>query len=153
MNVSRKVLLARPHPFIVAEMAPFLAQLGYAPLRLHSIEDLAAAAPGAAGAVVSLAVGSTLRASAAEVLAPLRRYNPRAPTLFASLLEFDAARAVLALLAEKSGVSARIVGVDPGNSHSAELGKPDTFFYVAKSDFETPGRRELFGRMLLRHFV
>jgi hypothetical protein len=152
MNVQKQVLLARPHPFIVAEMAPFLTQLGYAPVRLHSVEELAAA-PSAAGAVISLAVGSAIPATAADVFAALRRHHPVVPVLFASLLEFDTARGVLAALAEKAGISARIIGVDSGNSGGGDLGKPDTFFYVAKSDFEAPARRKLVGAMLRRHFA
>jgi hypothetical protein len=118
---------------------------------VHSIEELAAT-PRAVGAVISLAVGSTIPESAAEVFAALRRHNARVPVLFASLLEFDVARSVLAGLAEKTGVSAVFIGVDAGSSHDRDLGKPNTFFYVAKSDFDTPAQRELFGRMLSRHF-
>lgn len=152
MNTSKEVLLARPHPFIVAEMAPFLMQLGFTPVRLQSIQEPATPRASVAGAVISLAVGSTIPESAAEVFTALRQHNARVPVLFASLLEFDSARSVLAGLAEKTGVSAKLIGVGSGNSHDPDFGKPDTFFYVAKSDFETPTQRELVGRMVLRHF-
>lgn len=152
MNVNREVLLARPHPFIAGEMAPFLTQLGFAPVRLHSLDGLAASTPSAVGAVISLAVGSTIPETAAEVFAALRRHNPRVPVSFASLLEFDTARRVLAGLAEKTGVSATIIGVGSDNLQDRDLGNANTFFYIAKSDFETPTQRELVGRMLSRHF-
>jgi hypothetical protein len=153
VNVHKEVLLARPHPFIVAEMVPFLTQLGFTPVRLHSVAELAAATPRAVGAVISLAVGSTIPESAAEVLTALRRHDVRIPLLFASLLDFDTARSVLAGLAEKTGVGAKLIGVGAADSHDRDLGKPETFLYVAKSDVETPAQRELVGRMLLRHFA
>lgn len=153
MNVSKEVLLARPHPFIVAEMVPFLTQLGFTPVRLHSVPELAAATPRAVGAVISLAVGSTVPESAAEVFTALRRHHARMPVLFASLLDFDTARSMLAALAGKTGVAAKLLGVGSADSHDRDLGRPDTFFYVTKSDFETPAQRESVGRMLLRHFA
>jgi hypothetical protein len=45
VNANREILLARPHPFIVAEMVPFLVQLGFTPVRLNSAAELAAATP------------------------------------------------------------------------------------------------------------
>lgn len=153
MNANREILLARPHPFIVAEMAPFLTRLGFAPVRLHSVAELAAATPRAVGAVISLAVGSTVPESAAQVFTALRRHHARMPVLFASLLDFNTARSVLAGLAETTGVGAKLIGAGSADSHDRDLGKPDTFLYLAKSDLETPAQRELVGRMLLRHFA
>ena len=153
MNVSKEVLLARPHPFIVAEMAPFLAQLGFVPVRLHSVAELAAATLRAVGTVISLAIGSTVPESAAQVFTALRQHNARMPVLFASLLDFDMARGVLIGLAEQTRVRAEVVGAGNADEHNRALGKPDTFLYVAKSDFETPVQRKRVGEMLQRHFV
>jgi len=153
VNANREILLARPHPFIVAEMAPFLVQLGFTPVRLNSVAELAVAMPRPVGAVIALAVGSTIPESAAQVFTVLRRHHARMPVLFVSLLDFDTARSVLAGLAGKTEVGAKLIAASSIDSHDHDLGKPDTFLYVAKSDLETPEQRELVGQMLLRHFA
>ena len=64
------VLLARPHPVIVAEMAPLLRNLGLVPVRLESPHDLSnSCADALCRRVVSLAVSSSVSASLDTALA------------------------------------------------------------------------------------
>ncbi|HUW39232.1 MAG TPA: hypothetical protein VMV91_18070, partial [Rhodocyclaceae bacterium] len=63
------ILLARPHPFIVAEMAPLLGDLGYAPIKLASLADMdSLASTRLRGAIISLAISSSTGATAAETV-------------------------------------------------------------------------------------
>lgn len=58
--MNKTVLLARPHPFIVAEMKPFLEQSGYNAVKPEKLDDMASIARSSAGAAISLAVSSAL---------------------------------------------------------------------------------------------
>lgn len=40
MAIEKRVLLARPHAFIVSEMRPFLVSAGYLPVRVETLEQL-----------------------------------------------------------------------------------------------------------------
>ncbi len=40
MAIEKRVLLARPHAFIVSEMRPFLVGAGYVPVRVETLEQL-----------------------------------------------------------------------------------------------------------------
>lgn len=145
MHANKRVILARPHPFIVAEMAPFLTELGFAPVRLNSVQELTSLGPAGAGAVISLAVGSTIPESAGDIFSALRRHDARVPV--AARLQFRARRSCRIGREDRSQRDVhrcRFRQIAGSGSRS--------FFYVTKSDFEAPARRELFGRMLLRHF-
>lgn len=87
--MTKTVLLARPHPFIVAEMKPFLEHCGSAAAKLENMADLSMRSTSYAGAVISLAVSSSVGESAAEVFTRLRQDAPRVPVLFAAMLAFD----------------------------------------------------------------
>ncbi|MBW8302008.1 MAG: helix-turn-helix transcriptional regulator [Hydrogenophaga sp.] len=107
--MSRQVLLARPHPFIVNEMKPWLEQGGYSVQRPDHVDDLASHARACVGAVISLAVSSSMAASAADVLKIVRQANPSLPILFAALrpylLEKPGAMHTVESLAELAGMS------------------------------------------------
>ncbi len=128
--MSNSVLLARPHPFIVAEMKPLLEQRGYTTTKLEWLADLPNLVGGAAGAVISLALTSPIEASAEEVFAKLRRTAPHLPVIFAALLDVKPALAKLEEIARSAGVEATVLGVEAGNENSMVLGKPETFLYV-----------------------
>ena len=87
--MAKIVLLARPHPFIVAEMKPYLEQAGYISHKLENLSDLGAQAKSAAGAVVSLALSSSVGESAEEIFKLLRKDAPHVPVLFAAMLTLD----------------------------------------------------------------
>ncbi|MDP3672642.1 MAG: hypothetical protein WA191_17545 [Telluria sp.] len=151
--MTRTVLLARPHPFIVAEMKPFLEHGGYASSKLESLTDLAVQAPGCVGAVISLAVSSSVGTSAGDVFTRLHQEFPRVPVLFASMLELDAIQGSLARIARNAGVQATIIGVASGNENAGALRKPGTFVYISKADLADPTRRAIAARIVQRHFL
>lgn len=150
--MTKTVLLARPHPFIVAEMKPFLEHGGYAAAKLENLADLAMQASSSAGVVISLAISSSIGASAYEIFSQLRQGAPRTPVLFAAMLDFEASKGNLGRLAEQAGIQATILGVAAGNESAAALGKPDTFLYISKDDLADPARRAIASRMVQRHF-
>ncbi len=150
--MRKTVLLARPHPFIVAEMKPFLEHGGFDATKLENLADLATQARGSAGVVISLAVSSSLGESAQEVFTRLREAAPDVPVLFAGMLALDKSTPSLERLATHAGIDATIVGVTPGNERAAALGKPQTFLYLSKDDLADATRRAIALRMVQRHF-
>lgn len=150
--MTKTVLLARPHPFIVAEMKPLLEYSGYAAAKLENLADLATQARSSAGVVISLAVSSSVGESAAEVFTQIRQGVPRVPVLFAAMLPLDKIQSSLERLAKHAGVQATILGVAAGNENAAALGKPETFLYISKDDLTDTTRRAIASRMVQRHF-
>ncbi|NMM27768.1 MAG: hypothetical protein HHJ12_10895 [Glaciimonas sp.] len=150
--MAKTVLLARPHPFIIAEMKPLLEYCGYAAAKLENLADLAVQAKSSAGVVISLAVSSSLGETAAEVFIRLRQGVPRIPVLFAAMLPLDKALSSLERLAKQTGVQATILGVAAGNENAVALGKPETFLYISKDDLTEAPRRVIASRMIQRHF-
>lgn len=150
--MSRNIVLARPHPFIVSEMKPFLEQNGYTPAPLAALADLPASTVGAAGAIISLAVVSPIGATAEAVYTELRKSAPRLPVLFASIIDFAAAKSTLERLAKNAGVTGTILGIDAASETNPALGKPDTFLFLNKDDLVSPDQRALAARILKRHF-
>jgi hypothetical protein len=150
--MPKTVLLARPHPFIVAEMKPFLEENGYKADKLENLGNLPALARGAAGAIISLAVSSSVGESAEDVFLQLRKDAPRVPVLFASMLSLDNARPGIERIAKKAGVQANILGVDATSDAAAQLGRQETFLYFSKDDLASPERRVMALRLIRRHF-
>ncbi|MEJ2574426.1 MAG: hypothetical protein P8164_12685 [Gammaproteobacteria bacterium] len=94
--MKNAILLARPHPFIVSEMKPFLEQSGFTPLPVKDIRQLAGLAlTSFSGAIISLAVQSTINESAEMVFEAIRKQSPYLPVAFAGML--DAAMASKAI--------------------------------------------------------
>ncbi|MDX8379532.1 MAG: hypothetical protein R8K48_05740 [Gallionella sp.] len=150
--MAKIVLLARPPPFIVSEMKPFLEQNGYVPKKLDSLTDVLAESAGASGAIISLAVVSSLGESAEDVFLKLRKSAPRLPVLFAALLDFSKMKSTLERLAKNAGIEITVLGIAAASESHAGLGLPTTFVYIGKDDLTTPARRELASRILRRHF-
>lgn len=150
--MPKTVLLARPHPFIIAEMKPFLEQNGYQAIKLEALDTLSAQAGGAIGAIISLAVSSSIGETAETVFQRLRKDAPRVPVLFASMLAFDQARPGLERLAKQAGLQANFVGADATPAAVAQLGRPETFLYFSKDDLTSPERRAVALRLIQRHF-
>ncbi len=152
MTDTKRVLLARPHPFIVAEMTPLLEQGGYTASKLERLADLPIQAKGAKGAVISLALSSSIAEPPEDVFAKLRRSAPAVPVVFAALLDFSVASRKLEDIAQRAGIKATVLGIDESNHDSAALGKPATFLYVGKDDFASPETKALAARLIQRHF-
>ena len=92
MAHDKRVLLARPHAFIVDEMKPFLLECGYTPVKVASLDELASvlAQPAQSamnGAVISTAVSSSIGADAATVFARIRAVAPSLPVMFAGMAD------------------------------------------------------------------
>lgn len=91
-----KIYLARPHAFIVSHMKDFLARNGYQTEPLQTLEELSMASfAGAAGAVISTAVSSTVGGRVVDAFTRIRKEAPTLPIAFATLLPFDQAVASL----------------------------------------------------------
>lgn len=150
--MRKTILLARPHPFIVSEMKPLLEQAGFATRKLESLADLPTAIRGVSGVVVSLAISSPIGASAAEVLAEVRKLQPGVPVLFAAMLDLQEASSNLERLAKASGVVATVLGATAGSESHSGLGRSGTFVYLSKDDLSSPERRPLATQIIERHF-
>lgn len=149
--MTKSILLARPHPFIVTEMMPFLAQAGFRVVKPEGYANLATLARSCAGAVVSLAISSSVPESAAEVYQQLRAAAPALPVLFAGISSLDSLRGSMDRIAQQAGTQALILGVSAANERASGLGKSDTLLYVSKEDLADPDRRQMAARMVLRH--
>lgn len=86
------ILLARPHPFIVSQVKPFLAAAQLTFAAAENEGDLTRLSKTARAAVVSLALHSSLPLSAKEVVKKLRAASPGLPLIFASLLTHEQAQ-------------------------------------------------------------
>lgn len=148
----KTVLLARPHPFIVSEMKPFLEQGGFAVKKIASFAELPSSIAGISGTIISLAVASSVTKTPAEVFAEIHRAAPRVPVLFAAMLDFAKMRSELERLAKSTGIETTILGVDPASENHPALGKPNTLLYLSKDDLTAPERRAIAARLIQRHF-
>lgn len=147
----KPVLLARPHPFIVADMAPLLALLGFAPVKLEVLAHLAAMQARAfRGAIVSLAVSSTVAASAAEVTQTLRSSMPVLPLAFAGMKPFDVAAKTIERLF--GGSKPSVVDIDSRPTPGMKLGTPGACIYLSREQIADPLRREDVKALLAAHF-
>lgn len=148
----KTILLARPHPLIIAEMKPFLDHNGFATKKLDSIVSISASSEGVSGAIISLAVSSSVGGSVEEVFSGIRNHAPRLPILFTAMLDFAAMKGVLRRLAKSNEFEANILGVDSASANHPDLGKPNTLLYLSMGDLSAPNRRELASSMVQRHF-
>ncbi len=148
----RPILLARPHPFIVAEMAPFLKEAGFEGRRLTALEQLPAQVQGTSGAIISLALVSDLKASVDAVFTSLRTTAPRLAVVFAGLIDLDGAKLGLQQLAAAHGVTALIASAGDGPLPSGAARNPATFLYIGKRDLAEPARRATTMQNLQHHF-
>ena len=149
----KSIVLARPHPFIVAEMTPFLEQAGYRIVKPEGRKRLPSLARSSAGAVVSLAVSSTVAESAADIYQQLFAAAPLLPVLFAGISSLYQMRVSLYRIAKQAGVQASVVGVSAANEKIGSLNDARTFLNVGKDDLTDPARRQIAARMVLRHLL
>lgn len=150
--MSGQVLLARPHPFLVSEMKPWLELGGYSVQRPDNIDDLAGQARSCVGAVISLAVSSSITAGAADVLKIVRQANPSLPILFAALRPYSQIRPEIERLLQGLGVAGSVLGMDQG-AGSPFLGGRTTFLYVSKDDLSDNTRSGKARALLAKHFI
>lgn len=88
--MSRNVLLARPHPFIVKDMMSVLAGAGMTPHRLHAADgrELTGYEP-LCGAVISAALSAESPLSLVEAYTFVRSRWPQLPVAFSALAAFE----------------------------------------------------------------
>ncbi len=150
--MTKTVLLARPHPLIIKEMKPFLELNGFSPKSVEALTHLAASSANASGAIISLAVSSSIEKSAEEVFLEIRKYAPQLPVLFAAMLDFSAMKGALRQIAKASEIEASILGVDAASENHPDLGKPNTLLYLSMNDLVAPAKRALAAKIVQGHF-
>ena len=142
MAVEKRVLLARPHAFIVNQMRPFLLEAGYTPVGTQSLDHLAQALSGSFhGAIISTAVSSTVNVDAATVFRLVREKLPRLPIVFAGMadaatMKLSAERAVKALVSTPTIASPQDMRMASGSDRSS------TFLVLRKEDLMPGGSQE-----------
>lgn len=151
--MKNQILLARPHPFIVSEMIPFLEQTGFSPLPIKDISQLAGLASSSfGGAIISLAVQSTINESAEMVFEAIRKQFPYLPVVFAGMLDTTmASKAIKRMFPESIG-KCQVIAVEKNNERSNDLGQPSTFIYIRNTDLFAPDTARIAAMMLKRHF-
>lgn len=119
-----KVLLARPHDFLVADMQAWLRSLGLEPVRLAQLAELGSHdAASVKGVVVSAAVTSAISESPGAVYLAVRRFLRTTPVIVAGLASLESARAGLA--PEFKGAALF------GPEEAASWGTPGALLYVS----------------------
>lgn len=151
--MANKVLLARPHAFIVKEMRPFLEAAGYQPEALANLGDVSRQKlAGYDGAIISMAVVSSIPARADEVLGALRQSDPNLPVIFAGLNDFQQARSAVERIVKPLHPNAEIITSTAQNESHGALGRAHVFLYLSKDDLSAPASAESAARILRQHF-
>jgi len=136
MSTLPRVLLARPHTFIVNEMRPFLVEAGFASVRINSMEQLAEELRlPAKGAIISTAVSSSLGADTATVFRRVREWNPNMPIVFAGMADFATMQATVKRAVKELCPSAQVVGA-AGFRISRLSDRSTTFLVLRKEDLQ-----------------
>lgn len=147
----KNILLARPHPFIVSEMRPWLEQAGFGVRRSETLGELSTLVNGSDCAVISLAVSSSIGATAEEVLSALRTAKPNLPVVFAALRSLQQVTPDISRIANSIGISAFVVGVDSASTSAKFMGQSNCFVYISKDDLVDPVRKQKARSLLLMH--
>lgn len=151
--MSKQILLARPHPFIVSEMCPFLEQNGFNPVKLGSLSELIKLkATPLNGVIISLAVQSSVEETAGMVFAAIRKQFPQLPIACAGLLDVAMANKTIRQMLPQPPGEFHVIGVETGNERRMELGQANTFVYVRNTDLSTPARAKIAAQLLQAHF-
>lgn len=151
----KTVLLARPHPFIVSDMGPFLSAAGFHTIQLRDLRDLRDLPneiAGASGVVMSLALVTKLGASADDVYQALRKHAPNVPLVFAGLLDMSKAKFAMTRLVSGTEPTPRFISSGAGPDAGASLGGTSTILYLGKEDLTDSARREQAMRNIALHF-
>lgn len=152
MAVEKRVLLARPHAFIVNQMRPFLLEAGYTPVGATSLEHLAQELGGALrGAIISTAISSTVDADAPTVFRLMRERQPRLPVVFAGMADAATMR-LSAERAVKGLVSAPVIALAQDYQAVAAQDRASSFLTLRKDDLLGGPAQEVALRALRSHF-
>lgn len=150
--MSTSVLLARPHTFIVSEMKPFLEEAGFKVIKADKPSDLTDLSRGCAGAVISLAVSSSMDISPEDVIKRLREANAKMPLLFAALLPYAKVKDSLERVGRQAGLDPKVWGLEGGDAKRFEMGSKSGLLYLSKDDLANPVTRQQALQAVRRHF-
>ena len=153
MAEKKKVILARPHPFIASEMQEFLRANGFEPMPIESIKELDTLdAEEVAGAVISTSVVSSVTESPHDVLVGLRAHVKGVPVVFASLVEFGLIKD--SILKALSGVvdDPKLEPLDEKSYSDPSLGSEKTFVVIHKDDLADEKKRFIADKVIGKHF-
>ncbi len=146
--MSKTILFLRPHPFVADTFAQTFRKLGFNSIKFtdgHDFERYASELRHAAGAVVSLALASTVPQSAEEIIAELRRRSPTMPLMLTGLADIGS----LTKTAHTLLPTARFHTAD---SYSGALKDPRTdVLIVRRDDLIQPERASRLEALLMRH--
>ncbi len=137
-------------------MAPLRAELGFDPVRLESLAQLEdfGAAPWRGAiislAISSLAISSSVGASAAEVVQVLQAGAPRVPLALVGMVPTDTASKTIERLFP--GQPPAVADVDSQRRPPRSLGGVDTCLYFSKAQIGDAGLQAEIRRMMAAHF-
>lgn len=150
MAFEKRILLARPHAFIVNQMRPFLVDAGYVGVGARDLDHLRAELGSSLkGAIISTAVTSTVDADAAAVLRLVREMQPNLPVVFAGMADAATMRST----AERAvkGLVPSPVFAGPAD-YRAGMNRSTSFLILRKDDLLNAVSIELATRALRSHF-
>jgi hypothetical protein len=135
---ASKALLIRPHDFLVDAVKAWMVELQLTPVAFESLDDFARHQPAQVGClVISSAASSRVKATLREAVDAGRRFSPRAPLIFPSLVPLERMRAGLGL--ELKGLALRVEGPDA----KVEWGGADLALHVSSAWLDPSKRAEL----------
>jgi len=150
----RRVLLARPHDFVVETMLEFLTRNGFEAVPVTRDEDLLPELEQPLhGAVISTAVVSSVHASVRDVYQAVRAAKPTLPLAFASLAGVDAMRGLAQSELGKQAEALSFLDVVEASSGHAHLGAGDTVLCLPRDVLTDPKLGPLADRLLTAHFA
>lgn len=150
--MTTSVLLARPHTFIVSDMKPFLEEAGFSVVKAEKTAELSDLSRGSAGAVISIAVSSSMEASPEEVIKVLRQARPTLPLLFAALLPYAKMKSSLERIGQQAGLKPQVLGLADLGVQGGEWGRPAGLLYLSKDDLAGSVTRQQAIQAVRRHF-
>lgn len=150
MAAEKRVLLARPHAFIVNQMRPFLVDAGYVAVGARDLDHLRTElASTFKGAIISTAVTSTVEVDAAAVFRLVRERQPKLPVVFAGMADAATMR-VTAERAVKDLVSSPVFAGPDDYRPAAD--RQASFLILRKDDLLDAAAVERSARALRSHF-
>jgi hypothetical protein len=148
----KSVLLARPHPLIVEHMREFVERLGFQPVPIAAVDEIAKTpSRGLAGVVISTTVKSVVTATYAEVLHIVRTHHPNVPVLFATLADPRSIAANLEALVQRMGAG-RVALTREIATDDRQLGHRDYYLLATKAEIAGASKTSHAGRIVARHF-
>jgi len=144
------IVLARPHPFVVGEMATFLAEMNIGVRKLNHLDELSEALVNAKAAVISTAVTSPIGEDAPTVYAKVRELNANIPIVFAGLLPLERTHKMIEHMMKNEPAPHGLVGIHE-QIGTPRLNSSGTALYFHKEDLSQESQRKLASKLLKQH--